>query len=111
MPVTFEDKILSATEARQQFFKLLEEVREGQPITIHQPKHDDVTMVPRAFILGMINEMEALTERIASYELATDANAMDMIAGSESDIKIGRTITLAEAKRALEERRRKHGHR
>ena len=113
MPVTvsFKDKIMSATEVRQQFFRLLKEVREGQPVTIHQPKHDDVTMVPREFILGLINVMETMTERLGWNQIITDPKAMDAILRSEADIKSGRTTTLADAQRAVEERRRKHGNR
>ncbi|HXF81488.1 MAG TPA: type II toxin-antitoxin system Phd/YefM family antitoxin [bacterium] len=111
MAVSLEDKILSATEARQQFFRVLEEVRGGQTVTIHQPKREDVTLVPRAFLAQLLKEMEELTMQLESAELAQDAEAMAAIRRSEADIQSGRTVDLSDVKRILKRRRRGNGHR
>jgi PHD/YefM family antitoxin component YafN of YafNO toxin-antitoxin module len=113
MPVAgFDERILSATEARQNFFKVLSDVRSGQPVTIHVPRQEDVTMVPRAFLAALLREMEALTLRIESEELAKDDAVVEALKKSENDIAAGRTIELHDAQRILKERRRRqHGHR
>jgi PHD/YefM family antitoxin component YafN of YafNO toxin-antitoxin module len=107
MPVSFEEKILSVTEARQQFSSLLDEVRSGTPVVIHQPRHADVTMVPRTFVAHLIREVEKLTLELESLELASDRVAVAAIQKSEEDVQAGRTVTLADAARVLKERR--HG--
>ncbi len=111
MPVALEDKILSATEVRQQFFRLLQEVRQGCNIIIHQPRHEDVTIVPRAYVAGLLRMLEELTAQIESLELSTDPQVTHVIERSEEDIRAGRTVELGDAKRILKGRRSSHGNR
>ena len=55
MPGLMEGRIVSATQVRSNFFQLLEEVREGNAIVIHQATRDgDVMMVPRNLLIKII---------------------------------------------------------
>lgn len=110
MTVTLEDKILSASEVRQQFFRLLDEVRSGKLLIIHQPKHADVTLVPRVFLTQLLSEMEELLSHLESLELALDEKTVKAIRRSEEDINAGRTVSLQKAAKVLEEQKRR-GHR
>jgi len=58
MTKILKDKILSMTQVRQNFSQILNEVRNGQPITIHHHKHDDVTIISRNFILELLELLE-----------------------------------------------------
>ncbi len=106
-----EPKILSTTEVRQQFSKVLKEVRSGQPVVIHQPKQADVAIVARDYILYLRKTLEDLQVILESFELASDPNALAAIRKSEDDIKSGRTVALHDAARLLKERKRRRGNR
>ncbi len=109
--MTFQEKILSPTEARSQFSRVLSDVRAGTPVIIHQPKHEDVTLVPRVFLSHLLQEMENLSMQIESLELALDERAKDAIRRSEEDVKAGRTVSLRDAVQILKEQRQRRGNR
>ncbi len=111
MPVAVVEKILSATEARQQFSRILKEVRSGQPVVIHQPKQTDVTIVARDYVVQLRKMLEELTMQLESLELASDPKAVAAIRRSENDIESGRTVALHDAARMLKERKRRRGNR
>ena len=109
MPVTAPEKILSASEARQQFSRVLKDARSGQPVVIHQPREADVTIVAREYVLHLKKMLEDLTMQLESLELASDRKAMAAIRRSEDDIKSGRTVALRDAARAIKERKKRRG--
>lgn len=111
MPVAVAERILSATEARQQFSKVLKEARSGQPVVIHQPRQADVTIVARDYVLNLRKTLEELIAVLESYELAQDPNVLAAIQKSEQDIKSGRTVLLQDAARILKERKKRRGDR
>jgi len=109
--MTFQEKVLSPTEARSQFSRVLNEVRAGTAVIIHQSRHEDVTLVPRAFLVNLLQEMEDLSMHIESLELALDKRAKDAIRRSEEDVKAGRTVSFPDAVQVLKQRRQRRGHR
>ncbi len=44
-------RTLTASEVRQKFFRLLDEVSEGQALVIHRPKHDQTVVLVRQAVL------------------------------------------------------------
>jgi len=54
--VHWPDKIISATEARQQLFKILDEVEKGELVLIHRAKHKDVVIVNQELYLQLLEK-------------------------------------------------------
>jgi prevent-host-death family protein len=91
-------KVYSATEARKQFFKILELAgKPGMSITI--------TLAGKTpLVLMSQEELEGWKETL---EIMTDTELMKRIREGEEDIRAGRTITLEEMEQKLHARKRK----
>jgi prevent-host-death family protein len=78
------DKFLTATEARQRFLKLLEEVHEGERIIVtHRGK-------PAAVIIDF-ERLQLLTELARLWQ---DPQSLDHIRAAHEDLRAGRVYRM-----------------
>ena len=114
MPVAvLEDKIVSATKARQSFSKVLDEVREGHPVTIHHGSQVAVTLVRRDWLtdilkvrdelLNHIESVEDMVHEIDVLEMSTDPGLVQLIRSRLETLKTTQGIPLSRAKAIFEE--------
>lgn len=81
-------KKIAATEARNNFGRVLEEV-------VHEPTIFVVTRLgqPRAVILG-VDQYQELIEELETGQELHDPGYIDAIAEAREDISLGNTLTL-----------------
>ena len=79
-----KQQYITATNARKNFFDLIEEAKKGVPVNISVKGTPEVVLVAKEYFDGLIATLE-------TYE---DPELMEAIREGEEDIKAGRTVPL-----------------
>lgn len=107
-----EDTIISVSDARNDFAKMLNDVREGRPVTIHHGKDALVTLVRRDWLfdvlkvrddlLNHLERVENLVHTMDVLEMSVDPDFVQMLRSRLERLTAAQGIPLSRAKDMLE---------
>jgi hypothetical protein len=107
-----EDEIMSVTDARHSFSKVLNLVREGHRVTIHHGSQVPVTLVRRDWLaeilkvrdelLNHIESVEDLVHEIDVLEMSADPGFVQVLRSRLESLKTTQGIPLSQVKAILE---------
>ncbi|MDA2923323.1 type II toxin-antitoxin system Phd/YefM family antitoxin [Acidobacteria bacterium AH-259-L09] len=91
------EEIISVSEARSQFNKLIERVAAGQgPISVSQNSRVEVTLINRDQLRRYLEVIWDLQRQLERLSIQSDDKAMKAIQEGEKDLRSGRWVSHQE---------------
>jgi PHD/YefM family antitoxin component YafN of YafNO toxin-antitoxin module len=91
------DEIRSASEVRDHWRQVLNEVESGVEVTVTRRDHAPVTMVSRQRYIDLLQRVQELEELAEVYELLSDPEVREGVSRAEAEIEKGDGISFEEA--------------
>lgn len=102
MESPFRETIVSLSEARKDFSRLVREVARGdKTVSIAQDSHVHVSLVSRDFLDDLRRRLEAMENLLETYEILQDEDLMHRIRLSEKNLKKEKGYSLSISKKKM----------